>query len=98
MDEVISLHTQIRAMRFEIAQLKAGADSKALAAKTEELTKLRERMHKLNDTNRELHWAMVDRDVPTPGQAVWGPGGGWGTGAQSGWMGRGRGGGRCWRW
>ena len=95
-DEVISLHTQVRAKRIEVAQLRAGADSKALAAKTDELAKLRERLYKFNETNRELHWKMVDRDTLVAGQTAWYPGRGRGAGAQSNWMGRGRGRGGRW--
>ncbi len=93
--EVQKLHEQIRQTRWEQFNLQnSGADDKQIAAKQKELNALREKLHKVNDKNRELHWKMMDRACEQRGQE---PGWRWWRGrgpgqSQQGWGGRGRGG------
>jgi len=64
-DEVVSLHTQIRAKQAQVWQLQnAQASGQEMAKRQGELTALRDKLHKLMDANRELQQKMMAGSSP----------------------------------
>jgi len=58
--QVQKLHEQIRQKQFELAQMQASAaDAQAIAAKQAEMSHLREQLHQLQFSHREMKQGMM---------------------------------------
>lgn len=61
-DQVKALHEQIRLQQRELAQMQvSGADAKAIEAKQAEINALREQLHQLQFSNREMKQGMMQQ-------------------------------------
>lgn len=62
-EQVKALHEQIRQKQWELAQMRTNkADAKAIGAKQAEINALREQLHQLQSSNRELKQDIMQQN------------------------------------